>query len=283
MQIGAGLRQSSRDRLAAEVTMPFDSLILASGAVRAEVVPARGALVAALAVDGRDVLYLDRATLDDPAKNVRGGIPVLFPFAGRLADDTLRAAGTQIKRAKQHGFGRNRAWRVVEQGGASLRMALGADGETRAQYPFEFAVEQSVRLLPRGLQIELAVADEGVAPLPVSPGWHPYFACPAAAKGAVRGDVAGFTPDRIGDDREFDFGVEAPRHGRARFEVPGLGRLAIEFSPDMRHMQFWSLPGKPFICIEPFFGPNDTINTDRRALVEPGACRTFWMRIELVD
>lgn len=68
---------------------------LTHGDVRAMVVPARGALVASLQVAGRDVLYLDRATLDDPTKNVRGGIPVLFPFAGKLADELFVPARTK--------------------------------------------------------------------------------------------------------------------------------------------------------------------------------------------
>ena len=73
---------------------------LEHGEVLAEVAPARGALVTRLRVGDREVLYLDRATLDDPSKNVRGGVPLLFPFAGKLADDTLTLTGTKMK---QHG------------------------------------------------------------------------------------------------------------------------------------------------------------------------------------
>ncbi len=251
---------------------------LESGDVVVEVVPDRGAIVAGLTVAGKPVLYLDRATLDDPTKNVRGGIPVLFPFAGKLADETLALTGTKMK---QHGFGRNRAWRVVDQRASSVRMALAADAETRAQYPYEFVAEQTVMIVPRGIQIELAIV-AGDQPVPVSPGWHPYFGCAAADKSAVTGDVAGFTPDRLGDDREFDFGVVAPPTGRARFAIPQVGALELCFSPEMRHLQFWSQPGKPFICLEPFFGPAGTINTDRRAWVPAGEARTFWMRIELL-
>jgi galactose mutarotase-like enzyme len=255
----------------------LETVSLAHGEVVAEVVPARGAIVSALAVRGRDVLYMDRATLEDPTKNVRGGVPVLFPFCGKLAAETFALTGTKMK---QHGFGRNKAWSVVERGASWVRMGLSADAETRAQWPYEFTAEQTVMIVPGGLQIELAIAAAG-EPLPVSPGWHPYFCVAAADKGDVRGDVAGFTPDQIGDDREFDFGVVAPKTGRARFEVPGLGGLRITFSPEMRHLQFWSQPGKPFICLEPFHGAAGTVNTDRRAWVPANEARTYWMRIEL--
>ena len=49
----------------------------------------------------------------------------------------------------------------------------------------------------------------------------------------------------------------------------------------MRHLQLWSQPGRDFICLEPFYGPNNTVNTDRRHDVPPGQARDFWMRIEI--
>ncbi len=251
---------------------------LTLGDVVVEVVPERGAIVSALEVAGAPVLFLDPATLADPSKNVRGGIPLLFPFAGKLTDELFALTNTHMK---QHGFARNRAWTVSEQRDGLVRMTLAADAETRAQFPYEFSAEHSVMITPRGVQLALTVT-AGDQPVPVSPGWHPYFAIAPADKASVRGDVAGFTPDQLGDDREFDFGVVAPARGRARFELPKLGSIELSFSPEMRHLQFWSQPGKPFICLEPFFGPAGTINTERRAWVPAGEARTFWLRIELV-
>jgi galactose mutarotase-like enzyme len=93
--------------------------------------------------------------------------------------------------------------------------------------------------------------------------------------------VPGLNPAQFGNEREFDFGLAAPQNGRARFEIPNLGRLELSFSPEMRHMQFWSQPGKDFICLEPFTGPNNTVNTDRRVDIAPGTAHTFFMRIEV--
>jgi galactose mutarotase-like enzyme len=243
-------------------------MIISSGDVRAEVVPERGALVAALRVGGKEVLYLDRATLDDPTKNVRGGIPLLFPFAGKLVDETLTLTNTKMK---QHGFARNRAWAVTEGDSASLRMTLAADAETRAQYPYEFTAHHRALIVPGGIQLELTIVAAG-EPLPVSPGWHPYFACPTAAKASVH---EGFS-----DDREFDFGAVAPIDGRSRFTLPHA-RVSLEASPELRHLQFWSQPGKPFVCLEPFFAPAGTINSNQRGWIPAGQARTFWMRIRV--
>jgi galactose mutarotase-like enzyme len=241
-------------------------------------VPERGALVASLAVSGKEVLYLDRATLDDPTKNVRGGIPVLFPFAGKLVGGRFLAAGTTMK---QHGFGRNRPWAVEESGPGSARVRLVQDEITRAQYPYDYEADYRVTVLPRGVEVRLILRNTGARPVPVSPGWHPYFHCTAARKAEVTGDVAGFTSDKIDDEREFDFGLVPPLTGRTRFRIPEIGPLRIDFSPALRHMQFWSQPGKDFICLEPFYGPNDAINTDARLDVLPGSPEELWMRIEL--
>ena len=97
----------------------------------------------------------------------------------------------------------------------------------------------------------------------------------------MKGDVAGLSPGQMTDEREFDFGLPAPADGRARFDVPGLGRLLLSFSPVMRHLQFWSQPGRDFVCLEPFHGPNNTVNTDRRLDVPPGQSRDYWMRLEV--
>jgi galactose mutarotase-like enzyme len=244
-------------------------IVLEAGEVRAEIVPERGALVTSLRVAGRELLYLDRATLDDPSKNVRGGIPLLFPFAGKLAGGVLALTGTTMK---QHGFARDRAWQVTEQRDTDARMTLAADDATRALYPYDFTAHHRALLLPRGLQLELTLI-AGAAALPVSPGWHPYFAIDGD-KARVHGD--GVAAGRFADDRETDTGIVAPLDGRSRFANPAL---ELEASPELRHLQLWTLPGKPFVCIEPFFGPAGTIDSDARGWVPAGAARTFWMRI----
>src|SRR5687767_13591779 len=78
----------------------------------ATIVPARGAIVSSFAIDDRELLYLDPATLADPSRNVRGGIPVLFPSPGKLDGDHYSRGGRSGE-MKQHGFARDLAWSVV--------------------------------------------------------------------------------------------------------------------------------------------------------------------------
>ena len=255
----------------------FEEIAIEFQDVSAKVAPQRGALVTSLIVSGREVLYFDRQTFVDPTKNVRGGIPVLFPFAGRLNDGIFQAAGTKMN---QHGFGRNMSWRVVERRPYLVRTVLLSGKETLAQYPYTFVAEQSCLIVPRGLQVELLICNMDAKPMPVSPGWHPYFSCPADKKQEVTTHMPGWDASRMTKDKEFDFGLAAPQNGRAAIKIPQLGTVELSFNPRMRHLQLWSQPGKEFVCIEPFTGPNNTINTAQRWDIPPGEARTLWMKIE---
>ena len=128
---------------------------------------------------------------------------MLFPFAGKLVDETLTLTGTKMK---QHGFARNRAW-TVTSAMRPLTMTLAADAETRAQFPFEFTAHHRVMIVAGGIQLELAII-AGDRDVPVSPGWHPYFTIARAKKAAVR----------PGDDR---------RRSRVRLRHRRTGRRSL--------------------------------------------------------
>ena len=258
--------------------MQFEELTIKHGDVLARIAPARGALVTELHIGDKKVLYLDRASFEDETKNVRGGIPVLFPYAGKLQNDVFKATGKKIG---QHGFGRNREWRVKEQKPWGLRMELIPEEADREVYPFPFVTEQCCTILPCGLLLELSIFNAGDRPMPVSPGWHPYFSCPPTEKHKLKTSLTNVDASQFSDQHEFDFGVEAPPDGRAIFEVPSLGTLTLSFSPEMRTIQFWSLPGKDFVCLEPYTGPHNNINTDHRIDIRAGTAHTFWTKIEL--
>src|SRR5438552_3652936 len=83
------------------------------GAAVAEVLPQRGGLVTRFAVGRDEVLYLDPTTLVDRTKNVRGGIPVLFPIAGRLGGDRYLIDGASYP-MRQHGLARQAPWSVID-------------------------------------------------------------------------------------------------------------------------------------------------------------------------
>lgn len=249
---------------------------LTQGATTVRVAAGRGALVTSLSVAGRELLYLDRATLDDPTTNVRGGIPILFPNAGPLPDQRFADRGTTLL---QHGFARRFPWEIVEQRPDRLVAQLPDHPAIQARFPYPFVLTATFTALARGLRCALTVTNVGAEPLPIAPGWHPYLAVPHAAKTGIVSTFLGPTWSRIHDASEFVFAV--PFTGPCDLTLPPDGqRVTISASPEIALLQQWSLPGQDFVCFEPFLGPNGTLNDPARRLnIPPGATRTLWMEL----
>ena len=253
-----------------------------SEGIEATIVPERGGLITQLAIDGIELLFLDRITFEDRSAHVRGGIPILFPFAARLDDGILKATSAQMP---LHGFARDLEWTTDEDAAKespdSHRMWLESDEETLEPYPFPLRLVQTTRVIPGQLSVSLDIENKGDQPMPMAPGWHPYFRCPAEGKIAVTYEIDDFPYDELSAGETYDIGLQAPRASEICFEIPTVTRVRLAFSPEFRHLQFWSLPEREFICVEPWDGPANVINTEECRFVEPGEAATYWMGISL--
>src|SRR5215471_8353085 len=139
--------------------------------------PARGGLVTSFQVRGRELLYLDEPTLGDENKNVRGGIPVLFPSPGKLSDDAYTSAGKRFT-MKQHGFARALPWALestLVEPVASVTIGLVSNAATLAQYPWAFGAKMTFSVTGRRLRIAFRVENSGATEMPYALGFHPYF------------------------------------------------------------------------------------------------------------
>jgi galactose mutarotase-like enzyme len=267
---------------------PLVALALTDGDATATVVPARGGLVSRFSVAGDELLYLDEATLLDVGKNVRGGIPVLFPFSGRLPGDSYAVDGARYS-LPQHGFGRNKAWNVVDTSLSRVVMALEDDEATRASYPFRFRAELAIAVADGWLDVRLSVSNPGDRPLPVAPGWHPYFLLADAAKGEARvlTDATRARDNRTGQELaidgpidlttpEVDLHLADHRDRRAPLVRPGKPSVIVEFNPGV--LVVWTLAGRDFVCVEPWDGPAGSF-PDRCRRIAPGETQEVSMRI----
>jgi galactose mutarotase-like enzyme len=275
----------------------FEEITCRRGEASFSIAPARGGLVTSLVLGGTEVLYLERGTFEDPTKNVRGGIPLLFPINGPLQDDQYRL-GESTYRMKQHGFARNLPWTVIDQDRADgwITLALDATDATRQQYPFDFHLEYTWRLADDRLRLEQRFENRGEQSMPFSCGLHPYFA--AANKSAVQLEVPAtqVSPNPAGPVCPFsgsiDWNAEAVdlcfvdmQIARASACDPGSGRrILVEASDAYRYFVFWTLRDKPFYCLEPWTARGHAFNERRDLLdVEPGASLSLWVEIGLTD
>lgn len=262
---------------------------------RAVLAPSRGGLMTRLALAGRELLFLDEATLLDRDSNVRGGCPVLFPSPGKLAGDAWARDGRSGS-MKQHGFARNLAWSVAQvgtEGSASATLRLDASDVTRAQYPWDFTAEYTYSLSGGALRIVQRFTNRSDAPMPFGAGFHPYFFVPEREKAAARVVTAATSAFDNAAKRDVAVGggIDLTRdevdlhlwdHGRSSAELtrPGAPAVRLSGSPELTHWVVWTLKGRDFVCLEPWTCPGNALNSGERLIVlAPGESRTLSLAI----
>jgi galactose mutarotase-like enzyme len=248
------------------------SIWLAEGRTSTELLPRRGGLIARLCVDGVEILYLDKTTLQSPNGKIRGGIPLCWPVAG----PGTGFAGGELP-MPQHGVFRGESLEVTSVAAKSATLRLASNERTRAMFPFNFEIIYTICLIGNGIKCSLSMCNLGGVAFPVSPGWHPYFLCPAARKSELTSPILGNTG--LDNVSNFDFGLPSPAGGNASFDIPTVGRVSLRFSPSIRHLQFWSLSDRDFVCIEPFMHPPGTFGSPQCEVLHAGAKMSLHFQI----
>ena len=281
----AGPRKDALESLELRDTDKKSLLVLA---------PARGGMATRLALGGTHAFFLDESTLRDPAKNVRGGNPVLFPQPGKLEGDAFFRDGKRGS-LKQHGFARNVAWEVAgtsTDGAASATLRLASSDSTRAAYPWDFSAEYTYTLRGKVLRIDQRFENRGKEPIPFGAGFHPYFHLKQSEKAQAKvGTKATRAFDNVTKKDTALAGIDLSvkevdlhlyDHGAVPCTLtwPG-GALALRGSAEYTHWVVWTLEGKDFVCVEPWTCPGNALNTGERLLVlAPGESKTIWVEYE---
>jgi len=226
--------------------------------------PDRGGIITSMKLRGKELLYLDEETFNDPNKNVRGGIPILFPNAGPLEESDQYSLN-------QHGFARISKWSEELSGKSEFIETLKSSEETKEQYLYDCEIQIKGSLEDDGsVTIEQTVMNNEIEKeMPVSMGLHPYFKVPHAEKSEIRFDFEG------GDSVERDVenwsndgttSIENPKckysEAVLRVIIPKLGTLIMDVSSEYKRIWIWSQPGKDFVCIEPIMRDNNGLLDD---------------------
>lgn len=249
-----------------------------------EIIPERGAIVTELELNGKKVLYINHETLFDLQKNVRGGIPILFPLCGALEEGQYEWDGN-VYSMKQHGFARNRKWKVGrEYAGAeeaSVTLELRDDEDTYSQYPFHFALQITYRLKDDGMDIQVWVRNEDAKSMPFNFGFHPYFYVPDKKAVTIEipsGDYENVVPESFADGRwnfeKDEWNVKFQQLSSCECRLTDPSRSAtvrLGWDDSFRYLVVWSLKDQPFICLEPWTAFSNSFHTKRDLiLLKPG-------------
>lgn len=212
----------------------------------------RGGIITSLKFRGKEILYLDEATLKNHEVNVKGGIPILFPNAGAISEELESG---ELKNLKQHGFARNEKWTVhmLKDG---FSETLNSNPKIKEVYPYNFNLSihgflnknDSFSIIQRIKNLE---EDKE---MPVSSGLHPYFKIPNEEKKNIKfnfkgGEIIANQIDKWGNGEAVFF--DNPNEP-IEIYIPGIGVLAFTASEEYKKFVFWSQEGKDFICVEVF-------------------------------
>jgi galactose mutarotase-like enzyme len=150
--------------------------------------PNRGGLVSSWKVNDRELLYLPEDFSMKDSSWPGGGIPLCFPFAGRVWNNGLLyhyALDGEDFQMPLHGFAYASSWEVVapkedQVKDDQVHLRLSDNEASRVLYPFSFSVDLRISL-SQGLVFDFCITHtpNGDASkhqlLPVALGLHPYF------------------------------------------------------------------------------------------------------------
>ena len=217
-----------------------------------------------------------------------GHAPLLFPIVGMLNANLYRIDGQEYAMAK-HGFARKSRFEVLSASPDNARFRLMDTAQTRAIFPFAFALEIEFHIAGATLAITATVTNPDEQALPFSFGFHPAFAWPlpgGADKDAHRVVFAQPEPAPI---RRIDpaSGLLVPKshptpvegstltptarlfepdaliwdHLASRalsFGAPGGSWIDLAF-PDTPLLGIWQKPEAHYLCLEPWQGIADPV------------------------
>ena len=214
----------------------------------------------------------------------------------------------------RHGFARRMEFTPVDQGEDFIALELRETEETLARYPFPFILRVTHRLLDDGFSTAFTVENTGTAPMPFCIGGHTAIRCPLAPGERFEDYELLFDlPEQAGSHLLSPEGVIL--HGRMEPMLTESGRLALDYAAFARldtlifsllrsssvslvHREtgrgvclnfgqfpmvaFWTKPGAPFLCLEPWQGcaawDNETGRFEDKPFcltLEPGTQKTL--------
>ncbi|RYF37254.1 MAG: aldose 1-epimerase, partial [Comamonadaceae bacterium] len=247
---------------------------LRAGALRCELVPELGGVIAGFWLDDQPVLRSTPAAQLTSAR-LAGSYP-LVPFSNRIGHASLVWQGTQHPLVRNngdephaiHGVGWQRPWSVLDSDATSAMLAY----EHRADpsWPFAFDCSQTFRLAPDGLQMTLAMTNQSGQPAPAGLGWHPYFTKRPGSRIALRATGRWeMGPDKLPTQRVPVQGVDAECASLAVDHCfdgwEGVAQLRdgvmqVTVRSELTRVVVFTNDTRPYVAIEPVSHVNNAVH-----------------------
>ena len=219
--------------------------------------------------------------------------PVLFPIVGTLKNNSyfLENEAYQLSR---HGFARDLEFELLESEYNSLLFSLKANDVTLTNFPFEFELKVKYTLLGKKLIVQYEVINNSDKKMPFSIGAHPAFSLPSGFENyslefsdienpeyylLKNGLISDQTETLNINDQILSLTFKTFDNDALVFKTLKSKTITIlENSKPYIKVDFknfpnlgiWTVQNANFICIEPWFGYSDTINSNGEILEKEG-------------
>ncbi len=261
----------------------------------------------------RDVIHWPEELDTEGLKGVHGGIPILFPFAGKCYHegqaDKWSPAANSIRSMPTHGFAKDADFliRSIDQSGFEVEMIQNEND--RHTYPFEYTFTVIYHFLELSLQISLVLENEGRIPIPWSAGLHPYFQVPWRKDLALTDHQLSIPAKKVyqyqndgnmikkNPSNDYFYRLSAPNlinnifyetiepkaeisllSGEETLRVSEVG--GAETGSRLTFVS-WTKPNAPYFCLEPWMSPPNSPSNETARMVGPSARDEFTVEIEL--
>ena len=223
-----------------------------------------------------------------------GRSPILFPIVGGLKNNQYTYKNKNYTLPK-HGFVKdNTAIEVLEKTATKIIFTLQSSPETLSQYPFDFVLQLTFELKKHKIVISYEVFNpNSTESMLFSIGGHPAFNCNLTdktygfetcyfefekpenfltrtvnAQGLIAAPTKCIAKDskilrltkNIFDKDALIF--ENLRSQKVTLHNTKQGRLLRFDFTNFPYLAFWSQPGAPFVCIEPWYGIGDNYDSN---------------------
>ena len=301
------------------LTLSSDAL----GGIEAAFVPGAGMVGCSLRHRGEELLGQRGGLASYVAEHSTMGIPLLHPWANRVADKRLRVAGSELDLESDspppaldsnglpiHGLlSAADGWSMedhvgTDAGGVLLaRFDFGRDDELLRAFPFPHQLLLRVSLRGPELKVTTTVLASDDGPVPISFGYHSYLRLPGCARADWEIEIpvrerlvldsrmlptgerspVEVEAGRLGS-RTFDDAYRAPEAG-APFVLAGGGRrIELRLGPNYRFAQVYAPSDDDVIAYEAMTAPTNALFSGADLpLLHPGGRYEASFSIELVD
>lgn len=228
--------------------------------------------------------------------------PVLFPIVGTLKNDTYYYNNSAYHLSR-HGFARDRPFTLSAAAASELCFTLESDAGTLQQFPFEFKFDIIYRLQQSRLTVTYMVQNTGNGDMYFSVGGHPAFTVPVvegtdyndyylefnepeiagrwpiSAEGLIKTDAEPFLlhTNKLPLRKEL-FYRDALVFKNLRSDTVRLRSSkhdeGIEFNfSGFPYLGIWAAKDANFVCIEPWCGIADSVNSSQQLAEKEGINR----------